>query len=250
MNHAALIGFGSNVGDSDRTYRDAAETLRQLENVQSIQVSRLIQTSPIGGPEQSNFSNGAFCLQTEMSAQELHTRLIEVENHLGRQRRIRWGPRSIDLDLLLFDQVILNSESLTIPHPRMSFRRFVLEPAAEIAPAMIHPICNQTIRQLLDHLNHASNELSIVCGPADENAARKALEILALKFGNWNMRTVHVDQLSQLPSSPRLVVFWEGAELEEPKWPGPQIWLSGNELDLAIEEISAAIEATLPLSSI
>src|SRR5262249_50809739 len=98
-------------------------------------------------------------------ATELHQRLAEIELELGRRREQHWGPRMIDLDLLLYDDLVLDTPTLTVPHPRMAFRRFVLEPAADVAPDMSHPTIGWSIRELLDHLNLAKPYVALMGVP-------------------------------------------------------------------------------------
>ncbi len=117
-------------------------------------VSRWHETAPVGGPSgQGPFLNGALLLETSLDPEPLRQALSRVEFELGRSRDVRWQARSLDLDLLLFDQRVLTSPELTIPHPRMAFRRFVLEPAAEIAPDMLHPLIGWRMDELLRNLN-------------------------------------------------------------------------------------------------
>lgn len=249
MKHAALVGFGSNQGDSATIYNNAVALISQMDDVENVQASSLIQTAPIGGPEQSQYSNGAIRFETQISAQELHQKLHEIENRLGRQRRVRWGPRSIDLDLLLFDTEIIDSELLTIPHPRMSFRRFVLEPAADIAPFMIHPLCQKSIEELIEYLDKAPNELKVVFDSEHENPAQIALERLAGKFDHWDFAPIPFERIHFIRSNPKLVVFWTEKSLRESIWHGPQFRISGHDFDGAVDEISAAIQATEPIVS-
>ena len=114
------------------------------------------ETAPVGGPPgQPPFLNGALLAETSLAPHDLLAALQQIENDLGRRRAERWGPRTIDLDLLLYDELVLDTPSLTLPHPRMAWRRFVLEPAAEVAGAMLHPTIGWTIARLLEHLNTA-----------------------------------------------------------------------------------------------
>ena len=120
---------------------------------------------PIGGPpDKQRFLNGALRAETSLGPHELLACLQQIENRLGRQRAERWGPRTIDLDLLLYDELVLDTPSLVLPHPRMAWRRFVLEPAAEVAGAMLHPTIGWTIARLLEHLNSAPPYVAIT-GP-------------------------------------------------------------------------------------
>jgi 2-amino-4-hydroxy-6-hydroxymethyldihydropteridine diphosphokinase len=126
------------------------------------------ETKPAGGPQQAVYLNAAATLETTLSPQQLLAQLQRIENELGRVRNERWGPRTIDLDLLLYDQLELETPELMLPHPRMSFRRFVLEPAAEVAAEMVYPVNGWTILQLLQHLNR-QNRL-IVLRSTDSSA--------------------------------------------------------------------------------
>jgi 2-amino-4-hydroxy-6-hydroxymethyldihydropteridine diphosphokinase len=109
-------------------------------------------TEPQGLDDPEWFVNGVALLDTPLAPEILLNRLLEIENRMGRERTVKWGPRLIDLDVLSFDQVILNGSFLTIPHPYLEKRRFVLEPMAEVAPYYVHPVLNKTIRQLLKEL--------------------------------------------------------------------------------------------------
>lgn len=153
----AFIALGSNLGDR-RDYLDRAlERLRQVAGITVDAVSAYHETAPVGGPPgQGNFLNAAAALQTTLAPQELLQTLQAIENGLGRTRSERWGPRTIDLDLLLYDDVILDEPTLTIPHPRLHERSFVLEPLVEIAPQARHPLLGVTIAELHGRLHGAA----------------------------------------------------------------------------------------------
>ena len=130
----AYVGVGANLGDR-RAAIEAAVAL--LEGV--VAVSELRETDPVGVTDQPAFLNGAVAIETALSARELLDRLLEVERKLGRERRDRWGPRTIDLDLLVYGDETIDEPGLTVPHPRLHERRFALEPLADLDPALEVP---------------------------------------------------------------------------------------------------------------
>jgi 2-amino-4-hydroxy-6-hydroxymethyldihydropteridine diphosphokinase len=146
----AHIALGANLGDRRANLERAIELLRATPGVEVTKVSALIENPAVGGPPDSPpFLNGAAELETTLSPQGLLARLLEIEHTLGRERREKWGPRLIDLDLLLYGDQVLSIDGLTIPHPLMHTRRFVTEPLAEIAPDVVHPVLRRAIRELL-----------------------------------------------------------------------------------------------------
>ena len=162
---ACLIGLGSNLGDRGALLETAVRELGRTEGIRVAGRSRWRQTLPIGGPAgQQAFLNGAVLVETDLTPPAVLNVLREIERNSGRQRLQRWGARTLALDLLLFDDLVLESPELTIPHPRMAWRRFVLEPAAEIAPTLRHPATGWTLARLLEHLNTAAAYVAIT-GP-------------------------------------------------------------------------------------
>ncbi len=152
----ALIALGSNLGDRTQALQEAVEALAAAPEVRLLQQSAWIETAPIGGPaDQPAFLNGAALLETSLAPEALHALLVDIERRAGRERTGRWGPRKLDLDLLLYDECVLQTPNLVVPHPRLAVRRFVLAPAAQAAPHMRHPQIGWTISKLLDHLEHA-----------------------------------------------------------------------------------------------
>lgn len=179
-----LVGLGSNEGDRHENLVRALEELGRQCGVRLLRQSRFLETAPVGGPiGQSPFLNAAALLETCLDPEALLAALMHVEASLGRRRVERWGPRTIDLDLLLYDELVLSSSTLVVPHPRMAWRRFVLEPAAEIASAMIHPTTGWTVARLLEHLNTAKDYVAIA-GPVA--AAGTGLgRPIARSVGGW-----------------------------------------------------------------
>lgn len=146
----AYLSLGSNVGDREHNLQNAIARLGSLGEVKS--VSSLYETEPIEFTQQANFLNCAVALETSLSAHELMSRLLHIERELGRQRVQKKGPRTIDIDILLFGDLVAESPELTVPHPAMAQRRFVLAPLTEIAPGVIHPVIKKTAGQMLAEL--------------------------------------------------------------------------------------------------
>lgn len=148
--HQVLIGLGANLGDPDFQIGRAIELLGESDGVRVISSSAIQTFEPVGGPPQPDYRNSAALLETSLAPTELLFLLKDVEKVIGRSEGgPRWGPRMIDLDILLFGDMQWDAPDLTIPHPRMQERRFVLEPASEIAPRMLHPVARRTVRELL-----------------------------------------------------------------------------------------------------
>lgn len=147
--NTTILHLGSNLGDRKQTLEEAR---RQLEACCGtiVQVSGLYETAPWGLETQPDYLNQALIVHTPLSARELLRQTQAIENRLGRERNIPWGPRTLDIDLLFFNREIIQDEHLQVPHPHIAARRFVLVPLAEIAPDWIHPENGKTCSMLLD----------------------------------------------------------------------------------------------------
>ena len=149
--HKAYIGLGSNLGERKTYLTQAIEALDNLEDCHVEKISSLIETKPYGVTDQPDFLNGVVLVDTLLLPQELLEQMQEIEKQAKRERILQWGPRTLDLDLLLYDDEILETDTLCVPHEDMKNRRFVLEPMAEIAPYKHHPILGATMRQLWEN---------------------------------------------------------------------------------------------------
>jgi 2-amino-4-hydroxy-6-hydroxymethyldihydropteridine diphosphokinase len=134
----SYVGLGSNLGDRED---NLSRALERLEELGPVRVSRVRETDPVGITDQPRFLNAVAALETELPARELLVRLLAIERSLGRDRatEVRWGPRTIDLDLLLYGDETIDEPGLTVPHPRLAERRFVLEPLCELDPELVLP---------------------------------------------------------------------------------------------------------------
>jgi len=182
-----LVGCGSNLGKRRDQLDHAIELLRFMPGITLDAVSRFRETRPVGGPPgQRTYLNGACAIQTDLAPHDVLGLLAAVENTLHRDRGERWGERTVDLDLLLYDDVVLDSHELTLPHPRMTTRRFVLEPCAEIAAEWWFPPAGCTIRDLLDNISVPHPFIAVVGVPGSG-----AVEIAAAVADATMSRLVH-----------------------------------------------------------
>ena len=152
MTHKALIGIGSNLGSPAENCKSAISLLCESDSISLLKQSALYQSEPIGKKNQPWFVNAAIEIQTTLSPESLLKTLLNIEQQMGRTRSEKWGPRIIDLDILDYEGRIINSKPLTLPHPEMLNRRFVLEPLSEISSSVIHPVKKKSIQSLLNEL--------------------------------------------------------------------------------------------------
>ncbi len=152
IEHKSAIALGSNLGDSFTILQQTCATLANTEKIELIARSSWYKTKPIG-PVQPDYLNGCVIIKTSLSPLELLNCLWKIEQQFGRERKIKWGARTLDLDIILYDDLILNTPQLKIPHPHMKERAFVLNPLAQIAPNWIEPITGKTILKLNQIIN-------------------------------------------------------------------------------------------------
>ena len=148
LDEAVLLGIGSNLGDRRAMIETAVEKIDRIEGVRVARVSRIRETTPVGGPPQRDYLNAAGELFSAIAPRALLLELQRIERDLGRSHEVRWGPRSIDLDILLFGDRVIDAPDLVVPHPLMAERGFVLEPLADLVPTCRHPLLDRTVLEL------------------------------------------------------------------------------------------------------
>jgi 2-amino-4-hydroxy-6-hydroxymethyldihydropteridine diphosphokinase len=148
----AYIALGSNLGDRRGYIRDALKMLGKDRHVKVVRVSRLLETAPLGGVNQPKYLNAVAELTTDLNTEKLHKKLATIEVSLGRKSKEKWAPRTIDLDLLLFGQEVVNSPHLTVPHPQMHLRSFVLKGLRQLNGSLLHPVIKEPVSELADRL--------------------------------------------------------------------------------------------------
>ena len=166
----AYVGLGSNEGDSKALLTEAVRRLGDLPDTRLVAVSSLYVTSPIGGPEQPSFLNMVVALDTSLTPFGLLKASQSIEDLAGRTREVRWGPRTLDVDILWYHSFEVMEESLQVPHPRMEERRFVLEPLAEIAPGLVLPSGRTVCEALQSVQDQLVRRLSSAIAPGDADA--------------------------------------------------------------------------------
>ncbi|MHB1156293.1 MAG: 2-amino-4-hydroxy-6-hydroxymethyldihydropteridine diphosphokinase [Phycisphaerales bacterium] len=149
----AHIALGSNLGDRAAHLLAARDALARLPGSTVTRCSHVYETDPVGPGRQNRYLNAVIELHTAMEPAALLRELLRIETDAGRVRREKWGPRTLDLDLLLYDDLVIDTDTLTVPHPHLHERAFVLQPLCDIDPDLTHPALRRSVRQLLDALN-------------------------------------------------------------------------------------------------
>lgn len=160
--HRVYLSFGSNMGQREAYIEQAMQAIQDRRECRILRISELLETKPYGGVEQEDFLNGCLEMDTLFTPRELLEQLHQIEAEAGRERSLRWGPRTLDLDILLYDREVMGEEDLVIPHADMENRWFVLKPLSQIAPNLRHPVSNKTILQMLQELERLENDNSII----------------------------------------------------------------------------------------
>ncbi len=153
--HTVYVSIGSNMGEREAHLQAAVQTLDARTDTSVERISKFMETEPYGYLEQDKFLNGMLELKTLLTPEELLDVIHEIEEEAGREHTVRWGPRVLDLDIIMYDALVLDTEQLVIPHVDMQNRDFVLIPLMEIAPALRHPVLNKTVGQLRNELEKA-----------------------------------------------------------------------------------------------
>lgn len=243
-----LIGLGSNLGDRAAQLTAALSALDRLPMTQLRDVSRWHETAPVGGPGgQGAFLNACAVCRTDLPMSELHAQLAVIEQQAGRDRAVRWAARTLDLDLLLAEDQIVETPALVVPHPRLAVRRFVLAPAIEVAADWVHPETGWTLARHLAHLsdaegNRSGAELLLTGGLlAVLEPLRRALAEQGLPATVWTddhaTRRPRLTVVAPPVSAPERAVLRQ--RIRGADW-GPLVWLTDADLTTQCDEVLAA----------
>lgn len=153
MKHTIYLGLGSNVGNKVEFLAAAVRGMADMEATVVDAVSNVYVTEPVGNVPQDDFLNCAVSVRSDLTVEQFHARMKQLEREIGRTDSERWGPREIDIDLLFFDAVVMNTDAIHLPHAELVNRRFVLQPLTEIAPMMLHPVLQKSVEQLLNEIS-------------------------------------------------------------------------------------------------
>jgi 2-amino-4-hydroxy-6-hydroxymethyldihydropteridine diphosphokinase len=246
----ALLALGSNLGDAQANVLRAIDQLNRVPGLSLKATSSIHATQPVGGPAgQGVFANAVAIVVTELSPAQLLTALQSLEHALGRERSERWAARVIDLDLLLYDDQVVGTDTLALPHPRMSFRPFVLDPAIEIAGDWVHPQLDVTLNKLHHRLHHGGNAVMIYGGsPADRQwhaewlCGRFARLSIALESDQETLLAVDTDEIV---GQPRLAIQLLTSN-ERSRLGMPTLSVAAGGRDEVTFDTEAAVQAVWP----
>jgi 2-amino-4-hydroxy-6-hydroxymethyldihydropteridine diphosphokinase len=258
-----LIALGSNLGDRSEHLRRAFAALAELPSTRLVARSRLYQSAPIGGPEQQGeFLNAAALLATLLSPTNLLGQLQRIEAAAERTPGERWAARPLDLDIAIYGESNESTPQLTLPHPRMTYRRFVLQPAADVAPWMLHAESGWTLQRLLEHLDQGDNEIAVASDSAKRTdhfikqvatrLSRLGTSAQAPTMRPWSPPARQSNQSGMLP---RLTLAFSpaaGMDLHQRRKmldlpaTGPVAWIGGDPSLDPLDEAVAAIQAVWP----
>lgn len=234
-----LVALGANLGNREDTLDQCLAALARLPQTQLLARSGWYSTTPVGGPSgQSGFLNGAVLLGTTLTAQTLANESKRIETQLGRQRHVRWDARKIDIDLLLFGEQVIKTPELEIPHPRMVCRRFVIDPACEIAGEMIHPLSGWTLFALRSHWQSSPRTVS-VSSPDAELAAWLSRELSQHARDQSIAQTI---ELVAVEAGPAMRIQLGAAKPST----GPVVHIASTDRTIILQEALAAIAAAWP----
>jgi len=233
---SCLLALGANLGDCRQSIEAALNAVGELAGTKLVAQSRVHSTEAIGGPAgQGKFANAVAVVDTSLSAIEMLEAFLAIETNLGRQREQRWSARTIDIDLLLYEQQRVESPRLVVPHPRMSFRPFVLEPAVEVAENWLHPLLGMTLGQLHSRLKLGTDTVEIY------GAAQGDRDWLA----GWLKQ--NAPQLEVVSSSSQSKLTVGFCLPDEPMRPGgPTLRMPAGSREKSLFEVEAAVECVWP----
>jgi 2-amino-4-hydroxy-6-hydroxymethyldihydropteridine diphosphokinase len=240
----ALIAFGANLGDRESTWQEAVSLLAD-RGVTILGVSQLVETKPVGGPDgQASFLNAALTVRTTDSPERLVSELLAIEREIGRVRARRWGPRLVDLDLMLYEQHVCDTVPCLVPHPRMTFRRFMLEPACEVAADWIHPLTQCSLGDLLQQLNDFDRRAELRLAAFDGESDREDVQtvVRTLEQMGWSVRDNREVKEREAEPAWRIVI----SDQRQPPAgmvAGPYLVLATSERSTWEAEIVAAVQA-------
>ena len=253
----ALIAFGANLGDVSAHLAEAKERISSDPKIELIATANPLITAAVSGKhEEANsvnladltaeYLNTVFLVETQFSAEELFRFTCRTENEMGRQRKKRWGPRTVDLDIILFGQKIIDQPQLSVPHRRMSFRKFVIDPAVEVAADFVDPISGVSLMCLSERLHQSPRR--VLWLTQNQMAAEAVLEpIRKSKTGGWEFEIVTGLDAVKTPLENFRLLIYSAADISFPdaagKFAGPWLSLEGIPSSESATEILGAMQA-------